>query len=307
MAIPDFQTVMLPLLVHMRDGQEHSNQETLNVLAEQFRLTEEECTQLLPSGQQPTFTNRVAWAKSHLKAAGLIESPRRGYYTICPRGVEVLRTNPERVDLRFLSQFPEYQEFRKTHREAGAAGPRPTSIPEGERDEWTPAEHLEYGHQRIREQLAVDLLQKVKEVSPAFFEKLVVELLLTLGYGGSRLDAGKTIGRAGDGGIDGVINEDRLGLDVIYIQAKRWEGTVGRPEIQKFAGALQGQRAKKGIFITTSDFTKEAEDYAARIDNRIVLMNGARLVHLMMDHGVGVTKVASYEVKRIDSDYFEES
>jgi restriction system protein len=166
---------------------------------------------------------------------------------------------------------------------------------------------LEYGHQRIREQLAADLLQKIKDASPAFFEKLVVELLLTMGYGGSRQDAGKTVGRAGDGGIDGVINEDRLGLDVIYIQAKRWEGTVGRPEIQKFAGALQGQRAKKGIFITTSDFTKEAEDYVAMIDSRIVLVNGGRLANLMMDHGVGVTKVAAYEVKRIDSDYFEES
>jgi restriction system protein len=307
MAIPDFQTVMLPLLVHLRDGQEQSNQETLKTLAEQFRLTEEERAQLLPSGQQPIFTNRVAWAKSHLKAAGLIESPRRGYYKICPRGIEVLQTNPGRVDLRLLSQFPEYLEFRKAKREVGTVGPEPTLVPEGEGDELTPEEHLEYGHQRIREQLAADLLQKVKEASPAFFEKLVVELLLTMGYGGSRQDAGKTVGRAGDGGIDGVINEDRLGLDVIYIQAKRWEGTVGRPEIQKFAGALQGQRARKGIFITTADFTKEAEDYVAMIDSRIVLVNGARLANLMMDHGVGVTKVAAYEVKRIDSDYFEES
>lgn len=307
MAIPDFQTVMLPLLVYLRDGQEHSTQETLKALVEQFRLTEEERAQLLPSGQQPIFTNRVGWAKSHLKAAGLIESPRRGYYKICPRGIDVLHTNPERVDLRLLRQFPEHLEFRKTKREAGTAEPGPILAPEGESDKLTPEEHLEYGHQRIREQLAADLLQKVKDASPAFFEKLVVELLLTMGYGGSRQDAGKTVGRAGDGGIDGVINEDRLGLDVIYIQAKRWEGTVGRPEIQKFAGALQGQRAKKGIFITTSGFTKEAEDYVAMIDSRIVLMNGARLANLMMDHGVGVTKVASYEVKRIDSDYFEES
>jgi restriction system protein len=307
MAIPDFQTAMLPILVHLRDGQEHANQETLNTLAEQFRLTEEEREQLLPSGQQPLFTNRVAWAKSHLKAAGLIESPRRGYYKICPRGLEVLQKNPERVDLRLLSQFPEYLEFRKTKREASAAGSGPTLLPGGESDKLTPEEHLEHGYQRIREQLAADLLQKAKAASPAFFEKLVVELLLNMGYGGSRQDAGKTVGRAGDGGIDGVINEDRLGLDVIYIQAKRWEGTVGRPEIQKFAGALQGQRAKKGIFITTSDFTKEAEDYAAMIDSRIVLVNGVRLANLMMDHGVGVTKAAAYEVKRIDSDYFEES
>ncbi len=307
MAIPDFQTVMLPLLVHLRNGQEHSNQETLEVLAGQFHLAEEEGAQLLPSGQQPIFTNRVAWAKTHLKAAGLIESPRRGYYKICQRGIEVLQENPTRVDLRLLSQFPEYLEFRTPKRETGSDGAGPALVPEGKSDELTPEEHLEYGHQRIREQLAADLLQKVKDASPAFFEKLVVELLLSMGYGGSRQDAGKTVGRAGDGGIDGVISEDRLGLDVIYIQAKRWEGMVGRPEIQKFAGALQGQRAKKGIFITTSDFTKEAEAYVAMIDSRIVLVNGVRLANLMMDHGIGVTKVATYEVKRIDSDYFEES
>lgn len=221
--------------------------------------------------------------------------------------MDVLLTNPERVDLRLLSQFPEHLEFRKTKREIGIAESGPVLAPEGESDELTPEEHLEYGHQRIREQLAADLLQKVKNAPPAFFEKLVVELLLSMGYGGSRQDAGKTVGGSGDGGIDGVINEDRLGLDVIYIQAKRWESTVGRPEIQKFAGALQGQRAKKGIFITTSGFTKEAEDYVAMIDSRIVLMNGVRLANLMMDHGIGVTKVASYEVKRLDSDYFEES
>jgi len=170
-----------------------------------------------------------------------------------------------------------------------------------------PEDHLEYGYLRIREQLAVDLLAKVKDGSPAFFEKLVVELLVAMGYGGSRQDAGRTVAKAGDGGIDGVINEDRLGLDVIYIQAKRWDGTVGRPEIQKFAGALQGQRAKKGVFITTSDFTKDANDYAAMIDSRIVLVNSVRLCNLMIDHGIGVTNATSYEVKRLDSDYFEES
>jgi restriction system protein len=306
-SIPDFQTVMLPLLVHLSNGKEHSNQETLKDLAEHFQLTEDELAQRLPSGLQAIFTNRIAWAKSHLKAAGLIESPRRGYYKICPRGLEVLKANPARVDLRVLNQFPEYVEFRTPKDEAGEATSPIAPQTAAETDKWTPEDHLEYGYQKIREQLAADLLAKVKEGSPAFFEKLVVELLVAMGYGGSRQDAGRTVGKGGDGGIDGVINEDRLGLDVIYIQAKRWEGTVGRPEIQKFAGALQGQRAKKGIFITTSDFTKDANDYAAMIDSRIVLINGARLCNLMIDHGIGVTRATSYEVKRLDSDYFEET
>ena len=307
MSIPDFQTLMLPLLVQSSDGKEHSNQETLKSLAEHFQLSDDELTQLLPSGLQSIFTNRIAWAKSHLKAAGLIESPRRGFYKIRPRGLEILKANPSRVDLRVLNQFPEYVEFRTPKNDVGE--PKSDSVPQSipETDKWTPEDHLEYGYLRIREQLAVDLLAKVKDGSPAFFEKLVVELLVAMGYGGSRQDAGRTVGKAGDGGIDGVINEDRLGLDVIYIQAKRWDGTVGRPEIQKFAGALQGQRAKKGVFITTSDFTKDANDYAAMIDSRIVLVNGVRLCNLMIDHGIGVTNATSYEVKRLDSDYFEES
>ena len=306
-AIPDFQTLMRPLLAHLSDGKEHSNQETLQTLAQEFQLTDEELSQRLPSGLQTIFTNRIAWAKSHLKAAGLIESPRRGYYKINPRGMEVLQTNPSRVDLRVLNQYPEYVEFRTPKNEEGKPKSDATSQVTSETDKWTPEDHLEYGYQKIRDQLAIDLLTKVKSGSPEFFEKLVVELLLAMGYGGSRQDAGRTVGRAGDGGIDGVINEDRLGLDVIYVQAKRWEGTVGRPEIQKFAGALQGQRARKGIFITTSDFTKDANDYASMIDSRIVLINGARLSHLMIDHGIGVTRATSYEVKRLDSDYFEES
>ena len=307
MPIPDFQTIMLPLLKHLSDGAEHSNQDTLKSLAQHFQLTNEDLAQLLPSGLQSIFTNRIAWAKSHLKAAGLLKSPRRGYYKILPRGLEILKTNPSRVDLRVLNQFPEYVEFRTPRNEVGE--PKPESVPPviSETDRWTPEDHLEYGYQRIREQLSIDLLAKVKDGSPAFFETLVVELLLAMGYGGSRQDAGRTVGRTGDGGIDGVINEDRLGLDVIYIQAKRWDGTVGRPEIQKFAGALQGQRAKKGIFITTSDFTKDANAYAAMIDSRIVLINGSRLCNLMIDHGIGVTRATSYEVKRLDSDYFEES
>ncbi len=168
----------------------------------------------------------------------------------------------------------------------------------------TPEDHIALGYQQIREALAADLLRSIKECAPDFFEQLVVDLLLAMGYGGSRQDAGQAVGRGGDGGIDGIIKEDRLGLDAIYIQAKRWEGVVGRPEIQKFAGALQGQRARKGIFLTTSSYTKEAREFAASIDSKIILIDGEALASLMIDYGVGVTDVASYLVKRVDSDYF---
>lgn len=306
MPIPDFQSVMLPLLRHLEDGRERSNQEMLDALAREFNLSDEEREELLPSGRQAVFTNRVAWAKVHLKAAQLIESPRRGFYRIAPRGREVLSQSLERVDLRLLKSFPEYREWRtpKRDEEADTAVARAASLKD--EDSLTPEEHLEYGYQKLRDDLASELLRRIKEASPAFFERLVVEVLVAMGYGGSRRDAGRTLGRSGDGGVDGVIKEDRLGLDVIYVQAKRWDSTVGRPEIQRFAGALQGQRAKKGVFITTSDFSKDAEDYTASIDSRIVLIGGARLATLMIDHGVGVTQAASYDIKRIDSDYFEE-
>jgi restriction system protein len=275
MAIPDFQTIMLPLLRHLEDGRERGNQETLDYLARYFGLADEELAQLLPSGRVRLFVNRVAWAKTHLKAGGLLDSPRRGFYKITSRGREVLKRNPDRVDLRVLRTFPEYQEFRTSKREGNLQEATLEAETLKDQDQLTPEEHLEYGYQKVREDLAAELLRRVKDASPAFFERVVVELLVAMGYGGSRQDAGRTVGRSGDGGIDGVIKEDRLGLDVIYVQAKRWEATVGRPEIQKFAGALQGQRAKKGVFITTSDFSNDAEEYAARIDTRIVLINGS--------------------------------
>jgi restriction system protein len=307
MATPDFQTIMLPLLRHLEDGRERSNQETLAALAQHFGLTEQERTALLPNGWTPVFTNRVAWAKTHLKFAGLLDSPRRGFYRLTSRGEEVLKRNPERVDLRLLKMFPEYLELRNPKRGGNSESTTVEAEALKDQDQLTPEEHLEYGYQRVREDLAAELLRRVKEASPAFFERAVVDLLVSMGYGGSLQDAGRTVGRSGDGGVDGVSKEDRLGLDVIYIQAKRWEGTVGRPEIQKFAGTRQGQRAKKGVFITTSDFSKDAEEYAARIDTRIVLINGATLATHMIDHGVGVTPVVSYEVKRVGSDYFDEA
>jgi restriction system protein len=229
--------------------------------------------------------------------ARLIESTRRGHFHITQRGLQVLAKRPERIDVAFLEQFPEFIEFKKTRRERE---------PEPEAPLETPEESFESAFQRLRESLASELLETVKRCSPTFFERLVVDLLVRMGYGGSRKEAGQAIGRTGDEGIDGIIKEDRLGLDIIYVQAKRWEGTVGRAEIQKFARALQGQRARKGIFITTASFSKDALDCTSRIESKIILIGGQQLAELMIDHGVGVSPVASYEVKKIDADYFTE-
>ncbi len=301
MAIPDFQSLMLPLMRYCADGKEHSISETTDALAGQFKLTDQERTALLPSGVQEVFRNRVAWAKSHLKMAGLIENPKRGIYNITERGLETVRKNPPLINLKYLNQFAEYVAFRKTHRE------RPESTDDAENGQIvTPEEALESAHEKIRESLAVEIQQKLKSCSPSFFERLVVEVIVKMGYGGTRQDAGKAIGRSGDGGIDGIIKEDKLGLDTIYIQAKRWENTVGRPEIQKFVGALTGQRAKKGLFISTSNFSSDAMDYVSRVDTKIVLIDGEMLAQLMIDHNVGVSIIASYDLKKIDSDYFTE-
>jgi restriction system protein len=300
MSIPDYQSIMLPLLEFARDEREHTVREAIEFLAAQFGLTEQERKMLLPSGQQAIFDNRVGWARTYLKKAGLLESPRRGYFRITSRGLEILRAKPMKIDVPFLEQFPEFVEFRSRRREA-----KFTNLPEEVQE--TPEEVLERAYQDLRRELARELLDYVKKCSPRFFEQLVIDLLVRMGYGGSREDAARAIGRTGDEGIDGIINEDRLGLDTLYIQAKRWDGVVGRPEVQRFAGALQGQRARKGILITTSHFSEEAREYAARIDSKIVLIDGERLAELMIDYGVGVSKVTSYEIKKIDQDYFTEA
>ncbi len=292
---------MVPLLRFFGDGKEHVNQETSDAMAAEIGLSEEERAQLLPSGKQTVFTNRVAWAKAHFKRAALLESTGWGVYRITNRGREVLAQNPKRIDLKFLDQFPGHREFRT----GGAKKIAPSQV-QPEVSTLTPQEHIALGYQQIRDDLAAELIQRVKECSPEFFEQLVVDLLVAMGYGGSRQDAGQAVGKAGDGGIDGIIKEDRLGLDVIFIQAKRWEGSVGRPEIQKFAGALQGQRAKKGVFITTSSFSKEAREFASSIESKLVLIDGEDLADYMIDHGIGVAEVGSFVVKRLDSDYFSQ-
>jgi restriction system protein len=301
MAIPDYQTVMLPLLRFLKDGKEHNIGEVVDSLADEFNLSAEERQQLLGSGQPTVIRNRAGWARTYLKKAGLISSTRRGYFCITERGQSVLASEPDRIDVKYLEQFPEFVAFRELRHE------RPDeAVPVTVSSDATPEEALDAAYGRLRLDLEAELLDQVKSASPSFFERLVVELLVRMGYGGTLRDAGQAVGKSGDGGIDGIIKEDRLGLDVIYIQAKRWDSTVGRPEIQKFAGALQGHRARKGVFITTSSFSSDALEFASRIDSKIVLIDGAALAKHMIDHNVGVSVSRSYEVKKIDSDYFSE-
>jgi restriction system protein len=302
MSIPDFQSIMLPLLQLASDGEEHSIRGAVEALGNHFALTPEQKTQLLPSGQ-PIFYDRVTWTRTHLKKAGLLHDPRRGYFKITDRGREILHRSPDRIDMNYLMEFPEYVVFR-------TGTPEPPGTPRDGTglEKLTPEEILEQVYQRIRVDLSEEVLKAVINSSPGFFEKLVVELLVKMGYGGSRREAARAVGRSGDEGIDGIIDEDRLGLDTIYIQAKKWKKSnkVSRPEIHKFVGALQGQRAKKGIFITTTLFSDEAKRYAASIDTKVVLIDGARLASLMIDHNVGVSAQTVYEIKRLDSDFFGE-
>jgi len=305
MSIPDFQTLMLPLLRFAADGKEHTQREAESVLAEQFKLTQNERAELLPSGRQAVFLNRIGWANTYLKKAKLLQAPRRGCFVITERGRKVLQSPQlQRIDMKFLEQFSEYVEFKENSRPSQIENkPSPQQLA----FEQTPEESLELAYQTLRKELAQEILSRTLTCSPAFFEHLVVELLVKMGYGGSRRDAGERIGQSGDGGIDGIIKEDRLGLDTIYLQAKRWQSSVGRPEIQKFVGALQGQRARKGVFLTTSTFTADATSYVTHIDTKVVLIDGEMLANLMIDFDVGVSISTTYTLKRIDSDYFDDS
>lgn len=307
MPIPDYQTAMLPLLRLTADGSEHKFRDTIERLAQEFNLTDAERSEMLPSGTAPLFDNRVGWARTYLKQAGLLTSSKRGIFQITERGKVLLAKNPVRIDVGVLDQFEEFRAFRSRRREVTVDN-NPTAQVTEDNDistSQTPEDQLAVAYRRLRSELELDLLEQVKTVTPAFFERLVIDLLVSMGYGGSRQDAGRAIGKSGDGGIDGIIKEDKLGLDVIYVQAKRWEGTVGRPEIQKFAGALQGQRASKGVFITTSSYSREAIDFANLINTKIILIEGKQLAGMMIDHNVGVSTVGMYELKKIDTDYFE--
>ncbi len=301
MAIPDYETIMPPLLRLTGNGQEWSLRDCIERLAKEFGLRDEERKHLLPSGRQPAFDNRVGWARTYMKKAGLLESTRRGFFRITDRGRQVLRSKPQKITNKFLAQFPEFLEFQSVKRDI-----RKKPLFQAPAGDQTPEELLENAYQRLTSELTQDLLKQIMASSSTFFERLVVELLVKMGYGGSLQDAAQAIGGSGDEGIDGIIKEDKLGFDVIYVQAKRWSNVVSRPEIQKFVGALQGQRARKGIFITTSAFTKDAIDYAAKIDPKIVLIDGETLARFMVEHNLGVSTIASYELKKVDTDYFAE-
>jgi restriction system protein len=306
MAVPDYQSLMLPLLefAQEEDG-EISNGDAVEALGHRLRLTDADLKEMLPSGVQPTFVNRVAWAATYMKKAGLLESTRRGYFRITARGKELLERKPKIINVKLLKQYPEFLAFQQL--KGTRTGEKKDATVAVEAATATPSEALENAYENLRDELGEELLSRVKKAPPAFFERIVVELLVKMGYGGSRADAGKAIGKSGDGGIDGIIKEDKLGLDVVYIQAKRWDNNaVGRPEVMQFAGALQAQKASKGIFITTSRFTDDAKNYVTQIGSKIVLIDGEQLTQLMIDHDVGVSTVSLYSVKKIDSDYFDE-
>ena len=303
MAVPDFQSFLKPLLEIASDGNEHSMREARERIASGFALSNADLEEKLPSGTQTKFDNRVAWAKSYFVQAKVLDSPRRGYFRITDRGQELLRQGHERIDIRMLNQYPEFVEFHSAARQERTETEEVASTEGGGA---TPEEILQQAYNSIRSDLAGELLTRIKDNSPKFFETLVVDLMVSMGYGGSRADAGQSIGQTGDEGMDGIIKEDRLGLDVIYVQAKRWEGTVGRPEIQRFVGALHGKRARKGVFITTGRFSEDAISYVNTIDPKVILIDGKTLATFMIDYSLGTTVAATYEIKRIDTDYFSE-
>lgn len=299
MPIPDFQTIMLPLLNTLADKKTHTYRDVVDILADKFQLTDEERKQLLPSGTQATFDNRVGWAKTDLKKAGLLASETRGTMQITEAGLNVIAEAKDKIDRKFLMKFEGFKKYASSSGNAHVPS-------DPQEEEKTPQEMIEDGHKTINEAISKELLDKIMSCSPKFFEKLVVDLIVRMGYGGSRFDAGKAIGKSGDGGVDGIISEDKLGLDNIYIQAKRWKDQVPVKEVRDFAGALLGKKAKKGIFITTSNFPESANEYVRNIEHRIVLIDGTKLAKLMIEHNVGTSTENIYEIKRIDSDYFSE-
>ncbi|MGB8929903.1 MAG: restriction endonuclease [Anaeromyxobacteraceae bacterium] len=308
MAMPSYDSFMLPLLRLLADGQEHDIRELRDKLAAEFKLSDEDRAARVSNGRQRTFDNRVGWAKTYLDKAGLITSPRRAWCRIADTGRGVLARKPERITKDFLLQFESFRAFAvRPAAEDSDVEATPTQAEPGSQSATvTPEEALERAYGEIRRKVEADLLDVVGRASPGFFEKLVVELLVKMGYGGTLEDAGKALGRSHDGGVDGIIKEDHLGLDAIYVQAKRWQANVGRPDVQAFSGSLDGERSRKGVFITTSAFTSEAREYVKKIEKKIVLIDGRQLAGLMVDFGIGVNTVNAYEIVRVDGDYFTE-
>jgi restriction system protein len=312
MPIPKYDEIMLPLLQRLKDGNEHHLRDLSNEIADHFKLSDEERNLLLPSGTSTYVRNRTGWAGFHLRKAGLAELTREATLRITPTGQELIRNPPPKLDREVLTQFEPFRQFMAEQKQRGLAAARTkaagTAHPGPQADEDSaPEERIETAFAELRERLTTDLLQRLSTVDPFRFEQVVLDLLVAMGYGGSRKEAAAVTQKVGDEGIDGVINEDRLGLDVIYVQAKRWKSNVGRPEIQNFVGALAGKKAAKGVFITTSEFHDNATDYAAGLHQKVILIGGRRLAELMIEHNIGVAEEHAYRIKKIDSDYFEEA
>jgi len=302
MSIPDFQSLMLPVLREAARG-EVKISDVVQTLARELNLSDEERAALLPSGKQTTFANRVHWAKSYLGKAGLVDLTRRAHFRITEQGRKVLQAPPERIDIGFLEQFPSFQNFRD-------GGATPTDLPQEDSVQatgLTPDDLIREAQRQLDAQLALDLLARVQAAPPDFFERLVVQLLIAMGYGGSFAEAGRALGRSGDGGVDGVIDQDTLGLDRIYVQAKRYatDNLVGPGTIRDFFGALNVRRATKGLFVTTSGFTKSALDTAEQFTARIVLMDGKQLANLMIRFNVGCRVHEVVTLKRLDEEFFD--
>ncbi len=306
MPVPGYQEFMLPILKLAGDSREHTVSEAMETLARQLQISEADRDILLPSGKQTRFYNRVIWAVTYLYKSRLVEKVGRGRFKVAPRGLEVLTKNPGRIDNAFVEQFDEFRAFktRKSKDVPSGKGDTAENTEVAEADV-TPDERLDAAYKELRETLADDLLDRVRSSSPKFFEHLVVDLLVAMGYGGPHASTAQVVGKSGDGGIDGVIPEDRLGLDMVYLQAKKWENAVGPDEIRKFVGSLGEQKAHKGVFITSGAYTSGARQAAERANAKVVLIDGEQLVELMIDHGVGVADHKAYVVKKLDSDYFE--
>jgi restriction system protein len=299
MTIPSYEEMMLHVLIFTGDGKEHGNEESVEYIKKVFNLSDDDVQIPLRSGGQSVLANRAAWARTYLRQAGLINSTQRARFKITDLGLKVLSEKPKEINEKFLAKFPGFQEFQKRHKNKKIIAGEKETISK------TPLEILEDNYLILRSNLADELLSNIAKCSPAFFENLVVELLVGMGYGGTLSDAGQTVGKSGDGGIDGIIKEDKLGLDVVYIQAKRWEGTVGSKEIRNFVGALAGHKANKGVFITTSKFTQEALSFTQAITPKVILIDGEFLANLMIDYDIGVSQEKSFQIKRVDQDFFE--
>jgi restriction system protein len=307
MPVPDFQSFMLPMLKITADGSEHPMADLRERLSREMGLSPEDLQERLPSGMQTKYQNRVAWSAVYLYRAGVLDRPRRGVFQITDRERNLLAEKLEKITIRLLCRFSEFKDFRERRPDSPDDVPLKPISPEIDTVQ-TPEERLEFSFQDLQNSLANEVLDAVKRASPEFFEQLVVKLLVAMGYGGSIQDAGRAVGKAGDEGVDGIIKEDKLGLDVVYIQARKWTDTVvGRPAVQAFAGSLEGHRARKGVMITTSTFSQDARDYVQRIEKKIVLLDGKELAKLMIEHNVGVTVAAVYSLKKLDHDFFDES